>query len=101
MIKIKEKGRVVGKEKLVVYGEPSLGDIETAEVENFNGILRERLGRLVRASKCFSKVKRRLVCSVELFKFYWNFINEFKCGFSPAKLEGLTDHLWSWHEFFY
>ena len=31
--------------------------------------------RLVRGSKCFSKVKRRLVCAVELFKFYWNFIN--------------------------
>ena len=35
----------------------------------------ERLGRLVRESKCFSKVKRRLVCAVELFRFYWNFVN--------------------------
>jgi len=101
LIKIKKNGRVVGKKKLVVYGEPVLGDIETTDVENFNSILRERLGRLVRDCKCFSKVKRRLVCAVELFKFYWNFINRFKCGFSPARLEGLTDHLWSWHEFFY
>ena len=46
-------------------------------------------------------MKCRLVCAVELFKFYWNFINDFKRGFSPAKLEGLTDHLWTWHEFFY
>ena len=92
---------MVGKKKLVVYGGPFLGDIETTEVENFNSILRERLGRLVRGSKCFSKVKGRLVCVVELFKFFWNFINEFKRGFSPAELEGLTDHLWSWHEFFY
>jgi hypothetical protein len=101
LIKIRERGRVVRKEKKSVYGEPSLGDVETTVVENFNGVLRERLGRLVRKSKCFSKVKRRLVCCVELFKFYWNFINEFKRGFSPAKLEGLTDHLWTWHEFFY
>jgi hypothetical protein len=101
LIKIKRNGRVGGKKKIVVYGEPSLKDIETMEVENFNSLLRERLGRLVRASECFSKVKRRLVCSVELFKFYWNFINDFRCGCSPAKLEGLTDHLWSWHEFFY
>ena len=101
LIKIRRNGRVVGKRKLVVYGEPSLGDVETTEVENFNSILRERLGRLVRASKCFSKVKRRLVCAVELFKFYWNFINEFKRNVSPAKLEGLTDPLWTWHEFFY
>ncbi|MDR0372392.1 MAG: IS1 family transposase, partial [Nitrososphaerota archaeon] len=54
LIKIKKKGRVVGKKKLVVYGEPFLEDIETTEVENFNSILRERLGRLVRESKCFS-----------------------------------------------
>jgi hypothetical protein len=101
LIKIKRNGRLVGKRKLVVYGEPSLGDIETTEVENFNSILRERVGRLVRESKCFSKVKRRLVCVVDLFRFYWNFINVFKRKASPAKLEGLTDHLWTWHEFFY
>jgi hypothetical protein len=58
-------------------------------------------GRLVRESKCFSEVKRRLVCAVELFRFYWDFIDEFKRDFSPAKLEGLADRLWSWHEFFY
>jgi IS1 family transposase len=34
-----------------------LGDVETTDVENFNGILRERLGRLVRRTKCFAKVK--------------------------------------------
>ena len=62
LIKIKKNGKVVSKKKLVVYGEPFLGDIETTEVESFNSILRERLGRLVRESKCFSKVKRRLVC---------------------------------------
>jgi len=95
LIKIKKNGKVVGEKKLVVYGEPALEDIETTDVENFYSILRERLGRFVGESKCFSKVKRRLVCSVELFRFYWNFINEFKRGFSPAKLEGLTDHLWS------
>jgi hypothetical protein len=101
LVKIKWNGRLVGKRKLVVYGEPVLGDIETTDVENFNSILRECLGCLVRQSKCFSKVKRRLVCAVGLFGFYWNFINEFKRKASPAKLEGLTDHLWTWREFFY
>jgi len=85
LIKIKKNGKMVGKKKIIVYGGPSLGDIETTEVENFNSILRERLERLVRESKCFSKVKRSLVCAVELFKFYWNFINEFKRGFFSCK----------------
>ncbi|MDR2203902.1 MAG: hypothetical protein LBE76_06365 [Nitrososphaerota archaeon] len=58
---------MVGKEKVVVYGEPSFGDIEIIVVESFNGVLCERVGRLVRGRKCFSKLKCRLVCSVELF----------------------------------
>jgi hypothetical protein len=35
LIKIKKNDKVVGKKKLVVYGEPSLGDIETTEVREF------------------------------------------------------------------
>ena len=101
LVKIREKGTVIGKEKRVIYGNPDPGDIRTTGIENFNGILRERNGRLVRKSKCFSKRRWRLECSVQLFQFYWNFINEFKRRTSPAMLEGLTDHLWIWHEFFY
>ena len=101
LVKIREKGRVVGREKRVIYGSPDLGDIETTDVENFNGILRERIGRLVRKTKSFSKARPRLKCALELFQFYWNFINEFKRGTSPAMLEGLMNHTWSWHEFFY
>jgi hypothetical protein len=72
---------------MAVYGV--LGEVEMTNVENFNGILRERLGRLVRKTKCFAKVQRRLVCSIELFQFYWNFIKEFERGRSPALIEGL------------
>jgi hypothetical protein len=99
LVKIKERGRLVGKERWVVFGEVRLGKIETTDVENFNGILRERLGRLVRKTKCFAKAKRRLVCCIGLFMFYWNFINPFKRGESPGTLEGLADHVWTWHEF--
>jgi len=35
LIKIKKNGKVVGKKKLVMYGEPVLSDIETTDVENF------------------------------------------------------------------
>ena len=57
LVKIRENGRVVRKEKRIIYGNPDLGDIETTNVENYNGILRERIGRLVRKTKCFSKRK--------------------------------------------
>ena len=101
LVKIKEKGRLVGKKRWVVYGDLSLVEVKTTDVENFNGILRERLGRLVRKTKCFAKTKRRLVCAVGLFQFYWNFINAFKRNASPAKIEGLTDHVWTWLELFH
>jgi IS1 family transposase len=101
LIKIKEKGKVIDKKKRTIYGNPDHGIIETTDIENFNGILRERIGRLVRKTKCFSKRKWRVECSIQLFQFYWDFINEFKRKTSPAMLEGLTDHLWTWHEFFY
>ncbi|HDS59369.1 MAG TPA: IS1 family transposase, partial [Thermoplasmatales archaeon] len=92
LVKIREKGRVIDKERRIVYGTPDLEDIETTDVENFNGILRERIGRLVRKTKCFSKYRQRLECALELFQFYWNFIHEFKRGVSPAMLEHIANH---------
>lgn len=99
LIKIKENGRLVDKEKRIIYGNPDPNNIETTDIENFNGICRERSGRLVRKTKCFSKYKHRLESAIHLFQFYWDFINEFKRNTSPAIMEGLTDHLWSWHDF--
>lgn len=101
IIKIKKGGRVVDKIKRIIFGTPYLGDIETTNIENFNGILRERIGRLVRKTKCFSKYKRRLICAINLFQFYWDFMNNFKRGTTPAMLEGIADKPWTWHDFFY
>ncbi len=101
LIKIKKKGRVVEKKKRIIYGNPDRENIETTNIENFNGILRERVSRLVRKTKCFSKYKWRLSCAIELFQFYWNFMNKLKRKTSPAMMEDLTNHIWNWHEFFY
>jgi IS1 family transposase len=101
LVKIRVKGTLVGKEKRIVYGSPSIEDIETTDTENFNGILRERIGRLVRKTKCFSKTKPRLIDSLHIFHFYWNFMNNLHRGVSPAMMEGLANRLWTWHELFY
>ncbi len=100
LVKIRERGRLIGKEKRTIYGDPNPAEIETTDVENYNGILRERIGRLVRKTKCFSKKRIRLESALHLFQFYWNFINPFKRKTTPAMLEGLSDHQWSWAEFF-
>lgn len=101
LIKVRENGRVVSRKKRVIYGNPELEEIETTDVENFNGILRERIGRLVRKTKCFSKYKRRSECVIELFQFYWDFINKFQRKCTPAMLEGISSTLWTWHDFFH
>jgi hypothetical protein len=101
LVKIREQGKVIDKERRAIYGTPNTDEIETTNVENFNGILRERISRLVRKTKCYSKQRRRLECALHLFQFYWNFMNEFRRGWTPAMLEGLESKKWSWHDFFY
>ena len=52
------------KERIVVYGVPALDEVETTDVENFNGILSERIGRLVRRTKCFCEAREEAgLCS--------------------------------------
>ncbi len=55
IIKIREEGKVVDKIKKIILGNPVVKDIETTNIENFNSILRERVGRFVRKTKCYSK----------------------------------------------
>lgn len=99
VIKIRKNGKVEDKYKIVVIGEPPLSEIETTDVENSNGILRERVGRLVRKSKTFSKLKPKLESALSIFQFYWNFMNIFKDKSTPGMIEGIIDQKISWRIF--
>ena len=99
LIKIREKGRVVDKIHKIIYGNPSLNEIETTNVENYNGILRERLSRLVRKTKCFGKRRSRLENALYLFQFYWNFMHPIRKNLTPAIMEGQTTKIWTWCNF--
>ena len=100
VIKIREGGKIVEKIKKVIYGTPNIDEIETTDIENMNSINRERQGRLVRKTKCFSKKKTRLINSYEFFHFYWNFMDKLTKTETPAMLEGLADYQWNWEQFF-
>ncbi len=99
LIKTIEKGRMVKKTKRVKFGDLDPNDIETTNVENMNSILRERIGRLVRKTKCHSKKKSRLENAFEFFNFHWNCMDPLPSGATPCMLEGLTGHPWSWDDF--
>ena len=99
LIKIREKGKVVDKRKKIVFGNAEIKDIETTNVENFNSILRERVGRLVRKTKCYSKKKSRLGDAMELIQFHWNFMDTIHDNLTPAMIESLSDYVWNWDDF--
>lgn len=99
LVKIREKGTVIGKEKRRVYGDPDLYRVETFNVENFNSILRNRLARLIRKTKNFSKIKTKLHDAFALFQFYRNFMHQLKTKNTPAMNEKITNHKWTWHEY--
>lgn len=99
LIKIREKGKVVDKKRKIVFGSPCLEYIETTDIENFNSILRERVGRLVRKTKCHSKRKTALINALELIQFHWNFMDPLPNGMTPAIIEFLSDHIWTWDDF--
>lgn len=96
LIKIRESGKVVDKVRRFVYGHPSREDIETTDVENFNGILRERIGRIVRKTKCYAKNIDSLSNAVGLFQFYWNFMHKLREKLTPAIAEGVAAKIWTW-----
>jgi len=99
IVKIREKGRVVDKMKRIIFGNPDSEAIETTNIENFNGIMRERVGRLVRKTKCFSKKKSRLRNATELIQFHWNFMDPIHDDLTPAMIESLSDAIWNWDDF--
>lgn len=99
LVKIREKGRVVGKEIRVMIGDVDPEQVETFNVENFNSILRGRVGRLVRKTKTFSKITEMLYYAVALFQFYWNFMDPLPCKRTPAMLEKLATEVWTWERF--
>jgi len=99
LIKIRENGRLVGKVKRITFGNPKKEDIETTDVENFNGIIRERVGRFVRRTKCHAKKTECLSNALSVFQFYWNFMKPLRKNKSPAILEGQSTKIWTWGNF--
>ena len=79
-----------------VYGNPDWNDIDANTNESFNSVLRGKLARLVRKTKCHSKDKIELKNSLSLFQFYWNFMHESRKNVTPAIMEKQATKVWIW-----
>lgn len=99
LIKYKRAGKLVWKVKEQVLRYPKIKDIDTTVIENYNGILRERISRLVRRGKCFSKNRNRFENHLNIFQSYNNLMKS-ENGKTPMILEGKTSKIWCWNDFF-
>ncbi len=110
LIKEREKGRVVSKTRMVIFGEVDDAGIDTVYVERYNLTLRHGISRLVRKSLCFSKCKEMLDNHLDVYQSYNNLIRvnsaltirtkkgEKNIERTPCMAEDITDHIWTWKE---
>lgn len=99
VIKHKLNGRLIWRTKQAVFRNPEYQDIDTNVIENYNGVLRERISRLVRRSKGYSKRRDRFEGQLDIYQAYNNLI-KLNNGKTPLILEGKTSKIWCWEDFF-
>jgi hypothetical protein len=98
-VKHKNGEKLVPALRRKVYGNPCLEDIDTNTNECFNSILRDRLSKLVRKTKCHAKARHELNCALFLFQFHWNFMHKNAENLTPAILEKQATKVWTWGNF--
>jgi len=101
---------IVGTDRKVIKGQFSQWEICTSHVERHNLTIRTFMKRFARLSLGFSKKFECLAAAVAIFAAYYNFCwrtrypdESGKAGRRrppAAMLAGLTDHLWSFDEFY-
>jgi hypothetical protein len=101
---------IVGTQRKVVKGQFSEWDICTSHVERHNLTIRTFMKRFARLALGFSKKFECLAAAVAVFAAYYNFCwrTRYPDGSgragkrrpTAAMMAGLTDHLWSFEEFF-
>jgi len=90
-----------------VFGNIGNYKISTSVVEGYNNKIRQRSTAFVRKTAAFSKLLQSHIAKMNIFQFCNNFM-ELKWEWNglqkvkertPAMIEGIEDHLWTWREF--
>jgi transposase-like protein/IS1 family transposase len=88
--------RLIGAEKITVYGDPEEPRICTSHVERSNWTLRGHLRRMTRLSNGFSRKRANLRAALALYFAYYNFCRMHKSiRMTPAMKADLTRKPWS------
>ncbi len=107
LVKERERGRVVGKTRTIIFGDVDDECIDTVYVERYNLTLRHGISRLVRKSLGFSKCEEMLDNHLDAYQCYNNLIRvnsalmiKTKKGATniertPCMAEGITNYIWT------
>jgi transposase-like protein/IS1 family transposase len=88
--------RLIGAEKITVYGEPEESRICTSHIERANWTLRNHLRRMTRLSNGFSQKRANLRAALALYFAYYNFCRMHKSiRMTPAMAAGITRKPWT------
>jgi IS1 family transposase len=88
--------RLIGQEKVTIYGSPDEDRICTSHVERTNWTLRGHLRRFTRLSNGFSRKKTNLRAALALYFAYYNFCRMHRAiRMTPAMKAGITRKPWS------
>ncbi len=88
--------RLIGQEKVTVYGTPDEDKVSTSHVERANWTLRGHLRRFTRLSNGFSRKKTNLRAALALYFAYYNFCRMHKSiRMTPAMAAGIARRPWS------
>lgn len=88
--------RLIGAEKIAVYGDPDEARICTSHIERSNWTLRGHLRRMTRLSNGFSRKRANLRAALALFFAYYNFCRMHRSiRMTPAMAAGITRKPWA------
>ena len=90
-----------------VFGDMGDHKISTSVVEGYNNKIRQKLSCFARKTASFSKSLQSHIAKINIFQFMNNFIelkkekngNKITITRTPAMIEGIENHVWTWKEF--
>jgi IS1 family transposase/transposase-like protein len=87
--------RLLGQEKIAVYGEPDEDKMGTSRIERSNWTIRTHLRRMTRLSNGFSRKRSNLQANLALFFAYYNFVKIHRSiRMTPAMKAGIARKPW-------
>jgi len=107
IIKSIKGNSVLDKRIETVFGDLKGHRISTSVVEGYNNKMRQRITPFCRKTAAFSKSLKSHISKINVFIFANNFIEKKKewIGLknikerTPAMIEGIATHVWTWKEF--